>query len=170
MNETEEQIRQTLDRLEARRSELATEYGMVSQAIKALEQLLGGEPLSAVVDEGHPEPAITEHKPAENRLPKLDSTDFFGLSQRDAVVKILRTAGKPLAMLQILEVLKEANYPFKTKFPYQSLYPVMKKDPEIVKHGNLWGLKKTGSTIGRSQNGIGTQSEEKANNGTEDEA
>ena len=30
-------------------------------------------------------------------------------------------------MLQILEVLKETSYPFKAKFPSQSLYPVMKK-------------------------------------------
>lgn len=157
MNETEEQIRQTIDRLAARQSEVAAEYEMIDRAIKSLEQLLGGQP--TIRPEGEQpkiEAPISQHKTSESRLPKFDSTSFFGLSQRDAVVKILRAAGKPLSMLQILEVLNEAKYPFKTKFPYQSLYPVMKKDPEIVKHGNLWGLKKT-STRSPSLNGTGNK-------------
>jgi len=170
MNETEEQIRQTLDRLEARRSELAAEYGMVTQAINSLEQLLGVQPSIATIDEAQAEPPITQHRASENRLPKFDSAAFFGLSQRDAVVKILRTAGKPMSMLDILVVLKEANYPFKTKFPYQSLYPLMKKDPEIVKHGNLWGLKKNTSTRIPANNGTGNKTDQGAGNGPEDAA
>ncbi len=70
-------------------------------------------------------------------------------------------------MLEILAVLKQANYPFKTKYPYQSLYPVMKKDPEIVKHGNLWGLKKSASTRGSGLNGAGNQIEQDIDNDLE---
>jgi hypothetical protein len=166
MSETEEQIRETLERLVTRQSELAAEYQMVTQAINSLEQLLGVQPSQAEVDETKKEAPITQHKAPETRLPKFDSTAFFGMSQRDAVVKILKTAGKPLSMLQILEVMKEANYPFKTKFPYQSLYPAMKKDSEIVKHGNLWGLKKT-SSRGLSPNGAGNKFDEGTDNDPE---
>ena len=118
MNETEEQIRQTLDRLIARQSELAAEYGMVEEAIKSLERLLGGG-VSTAPDSLEPrgEPVIAPPKILEERLPKFDTATFFGLNQRDAVIKILRVSGKPLSMLQILEILQEAKYPFKTKAP-----------------------------------------------------
>ena len=89
------------------------------------------------------------------------------MSQRDAVVKILKAAGKPLSMLQILMVLEEANYPFKTKAPYQSLYPLMKRDPEIVKHGNLWGLKRNASTRVPAANGAGNKIDEETGNDPE---
>jgi len=162
MNETEEQIRQTLDRLENRQQELAAEYHMVTEAIGALERLLGMKPSSesvarvlsgdySLASGGPPTSSATA------RVPKFDAAAFFGLNQRDAVVKILKAAGKPLSMLQILEVLREANYPFKAKAPYQSLYPLMKKDTEIVKHGNLWGLKKTANPSGTLVNGSGSK-------------
>jgi hypothetical protein len=167
MNETEEQIRQTIDRLLVRQSALATEYAMVTQAIKSLEKLLGVELSDAELEVSTNEAPTVPQKSQESRLPKFESTAFFGLNQRDAVVKILKTAGKPLSMLQILKILKEANYPFKTKAPYQSLYPLMKKDPEIVKHGNLWGLKKATSTSGLSSNGLGNKIDEETDNDPE---
>jgi hypothetical protein len=43
----------------------------------------------------------------------------------------------------------------------------MKKDPEIVKHGNLWGLKKNASTRGPAANGTGNKIDEGAENDAE---
>jgi hypothetical protein len=72
---------------------------------------------------------------------KYEPEVFFNLSQKEAVIKLLKLAGRPMPMLEIIDVLKKAEYPFKAESVYQSLFGILKRASEITKHGKLFGLK-----------------------------
>jgi len=157
MSAIEQDITSVIARLKARQSELAGQYGVVTRVIEALEKSLddlealptpsndamneiSSQIESAVIEDRQP----TVRENVNRVLPDTRLTDpatFFNLSQSQAIIKLMRTIKRPVTMLEILDILKGANYPIKAKVPYQSLFSVMTRDKAFVKRGKLWGLK-----------------------------
>ncbi len=160
MSDIERDIESVIERLKARQSELAGQYGVITRVIETLEKSLNDleslpVPSSEAGDSGMTgliedivEVQNRQARDASNRSAHdaqpaglTDAATYFNLSQSQAVIRLLRLKGTPMPMLEILEILKTANYPFKAKVPYQSLFSVMTREKTIVKRGKLWGLR-----------------------------
>jgi hypothetical protein len=162
MADIEQDIASVIDRLKGRQSELATQWGIITNVIETLEKSLGDlESLPSPRDDGHiadfqtklgDDLVLIEKYPhhghgsssSGERDPRLtDPVTYFNLSQSQAVIQLMRINKRPLQMLEILSILKEANYPIKAKVPYQSFFSMMTRDKAFVKSGKLWGLRES---------------------------
>ncbi len=150
----DKQIRGTLELLRAKRGKLVAELGALERSINGLEEFLGEPPtVSAPVAASNGNATASANigipgKPVsfewKDEVPRFPSGAFFGKSQAEAAVTVLRAVGKPLTMNQIVEALKSASYPFGAKDAYFSVYRAFAEDrrpSEVVKHGKLWGLR-----------------------------
>jgi hypothetical protein len=91
--------------------------------------------------------------------PEFPAGTFFNKSQREAATEVLRRYDRPMAMIEILNILKREKFAFKTGNPYPSLFKTMTRGTEFVKSGKEWQLKdwgknreKTGGLFSRMMN------------------
>lgn len=142
-SEVESLTRELLDKLRAHRAELEAEIARTSETISVLERQLSLPPTEAKVvhgptifAEGRKDEALLENV---NRF-AFKRNAFFGKTQRDAVVALLRAVREPLTINQMIDTLKSTGYQFKAQSPYRVLYGILRDAPEIQKHGTQYGL------------------------------
>jgi hypothetical protein len=158
MSAIEQDIQNIIARLKARQSELAGQYGVVTRAIETLEQSLDDllnlpMPSDEVVEnmtrqivgievEAHGQlPAVGGRADATRTGELTEPATYFNMSQSQAIIRLMRIIKKPVTLLEILDIFKQANYTIKAKVPYQSLFSVMGRNKAFVKQGTLWGLR-----------------------------
>jgi hypothetical protein len=142
-NDVDSLTRELLDRLKNRNVALRTELANNQETIAVLEKRLNLQPSQgSLID-------MIAATPIENR--KTDKQEeppatfkrnvFFGLTQKDAAVKLLRLTGQPMKLGPIVESLMSSGFSFKSKSPYKVLWKTLSETPEIQKQGPLFGLR-----------------------------
>ena len=66
---------------------------------------------------------------------------FFGLTQKEAVIKLLKLMNQPMKIGDMVESLTGSGFAFKTKSPYRVLWKMCSDTPEIQKQGSWFGLR-----------------------------
>jgi hypothetical protein len=139
--------RELLDQLRTRQGEIEAEHAANTEMITAIEKRLAIEtatPAASVAAAAATDFASRSAPPSgegSRAIPTYKPEVFFNLSQKEAVIKLLKLAGRPMPMLEIIDALKKAQYPFSAQSVYQSLFGILRRAPEVTKHGKLFGLK-----------------------------
>jgi hypothetical protein len=133
--------RELLEKLKNRNAEIRKEITVNLETIVVLERRLHLEPSQA-----SPVPVIgpiTEGaaKGSDSTGPVYQRNVFFGLTQKGAVIKLLRMTGQPMKIRAMLSILEGSGYHFKAQNPYRILWRTLSDADEIKKQGSLFGLK-----------------------------
>jgi hypothetical protein len=162
-NDVDSLTRELLDRLKNRNAALRAELANNQETISALEKRLNLQPTQGSLIEIMARTPITNENPKEReqRVATFKNSVFFGLTQKDAVIKLLRLTGQPMKIATIIESLTGSGFSFKSKSPYRVLWKTLSEAPEIQKQGALFGLRewKEQGQIVQSANGAPAHSD-----------
>lgn len=154
---TDNDIRTAIQRLKEQRGVFLNKLTQVDNAIRVLSELIG-EPLtddvsiSTVLPETPLGASVLASPTERTKTPQFASGVFFGMTQRQAATEVLRRFDCPMAMIEIVEVLKREKFAFETQNPYQSMFKTMSRSKDFVKHGKQWQLKGWAGRRGESGN------------------
>jgi hypothetical protein len=135
--------RQLLERLRSRNAALQSELQTNQETIGLLEKRLNLQPTQGAFASFTGSVQVKRVTPEgqEENITKFKSNVFFGLTQKEAVIKLLRLTGEPMKINTMVESLTGSGFSFKSKSPYRVLWKMMSETPEIQKQGSLFGLR-----------------------------
>lgn len=137
--------RELLEKLKNRNAEIRGEIAVNLETIAVLERRLHLEPsqTSSATPITVPVAPVVESttKGSDSNGPIYQRNVFFGLTQKGAVIKLLRMTGQPMKIRAMLLILERSGYHFKAQNPYRILWRTLSDADEIKKQGSLFGLK-----------------------------
>jgi hypothetical protein len=142
-NDVDSLTRELLDRLKNRNAALRAELANNQETISILEKRLNLQPTqgSLLDDTPRPSPAASGKREAgQNPIVRFRSGTFFGLTQKDAAIKLLRLTGQPMKVGDMVESLTASGFSFKSKSAYKILWKTLSETPEVQKQGPQFGL------------------------------